>query len=73
MADDIAINSLAEQFQSFVRQEIANGRFRSAQEVVTAALELLQEREQRLAALRARLEEGERPSQAPPPPLQRPA
>ncbi len=50
---------LGEHFNRFVRGQIATGRFGSASEVVRAALRVLEEREVKLAALRAALEEGE--------------
>jgi len=52
-------NRLKERFGRFIRQEVAKGRFQSEAEVVEAALELLEERETRLAKLRAELQEAE--------------
>ncbi|MCX2713138.1 type II toxin-antitoxin system ParD family antitoxin [Mycolicibacterium sp. J2] len=51
--------SLDEHFNSFIEAEVASGRYRSASDVVRAALRLLEERETRLGALRAALVSGE--------------
>jgi antitoxin ParD1/3/4 len=52
MAREIGIQ-LADHLGRFVEQEIAGGRFGSANEVIEAALIMLEERESRLAKLRA--------------------
>jgi antitoxin ParD1/3/4 len=44
----------------FIEREVAEGRFRSAGEVVEAALQLLEERETRLRALRSIIEGAQR-------------
>ena len=58
-------------YEEFARREVAIGRFVSVSDVVRAGHELLQEREGRLAKLRALIEEAERASLPPPPPLPR--
>ena len=52
--------SLDEHFSHFIDGEVASGRYRSASDVVRAALRLLEDRENHLRALRAALEAGER-------------
>jgi antitoxin ParD1/3/4 len=51
--------ALSDHFQTFIDGQVADGRYGSASEVVRAGLRLLEEREARLAALRAALIEGE--------------
>lgn len=51
--------SLGDHFQGFIAGQIAEGRYGSASEVIRAGLRLLEDREVRLAALRAALIEGE--------------
>ena len=50
---------LGEHFDSFISNEIEQGRFNSASEVIRAGLRLLEEREQKLAVLRAAIKEGD--------------
>jgi len=57
---------LAEHFKEFVEAQVANGRYRSADELVNAGLRLLEERESRLAMLRAALIAGEESGPASP-------
>jgi antitoxin ParD1/3/4 len=51
--------SLGDHFADFVEEQVAQGRYSSASEVVRAGLRLLEEREASLQALRAALIEGE--------------
>jgi antitoxin ParD1/3/4 len=51
---------LTDDLKRFIRHEIAAGRFNSAREVIEAGLLLLEERETRLAALRAAIAANDR-------------
>ena len=50
--------SLGEHWETFIKSEVASGRYGSASEVVRDALRTLEERKSRLEALRAHLAEG---------------
>jgi len=50
--------TLGPHWEKFVKREIASGRYASASEVMRAALRELEERNKRLEALRAHLEDG---------------
>jgi antitoxin ParD1/3/4 len=51
--------SLGDHFGAFIAQQVSQGRYGSASEVVRAGLRQLEEQEIRLAALRAALVDGE--------------
>ncbi|PIE37836.1 MAG: type II toxin-antitoxin system ParD family antitoxin [Gammaproteobacteria bacterium] len=51
--------TLGEHFDGFIAQQIAEGRYASASEVVRAGLRLLEDNERKIATLRRLLEEGE--------------
>ncbi|GJL75551.1 type II toxin-antitoxin system ParD family antitoxin [Nitrosomonas sp.] len=50
--------SLGEHWETFIKNEIASGRYGSASEVVRDALRGMEERKSKLEALRAHLREG---------------
>jgi antitoxin ParD1/3/4 len=58
--------ALGEHFSAFIEQQIADGRYGNASEVVRAGLRLLEEREAKLRALRDALVEGEQSGPAQP-------
>ena len=51
--------SLGDHFTTFIDDQVEDGRYGSASDVVRAALRLLEQQETKLAALRAALAEGE--------------
>jgi len=51
--------NLGEYWEAFIRDEVASGRYGSASEVVRDALRHIEDPNNRLAALRAHLAEGE--------------
>lgn len=63
MATNTSI-SLDDHFAAFLAEQVDTGRYRSASEVVRAALRLLEEREVQLTALRAALIAGESSGEA---------
>jgi antitoxin ParD1/3/4 len=58
--------SLDDHFTQFLAREVATGRYRSASEVVRAALRLLEDQETQMAALREALIAGEESGPATP-------
>jgi antitoxin ParD1/3/4 len=50
--------TLGEHWETFIKNEVASGRYGSASEVVRDALRSLEERKSKLEALRAHLREG---------------
>ena len=66
MSDSDTQLDLAQDRKRFIHREIAEGRFSSPTEVIEAGLLLLEERESRLAALRAAIAENDRASTPPP-------
>lgn len=51
--------TLGDHFNKFVTEQIDSGRFETASEVMRAGLRLLEEREEKVAALNAALQAGE--------------
>lgn len=51
--------TLGEHFDGFISEQIKEGRYASASEVVRAALRLLENNERKVAALRKLIDEGE--------------
>lgn len=58
MAKNTSI-TLGDHFEGFIDRQIESGRFGSASEVIRASLRLLEEREQKIGALRQALIAGE--------------
>jgi antitoxin ParD1/3/4 len=52
--------TLGDHFDGFIAEQIDNGRYASASEVVRAGLRLLEDNEHKVATLRRLLEEGEK-------------
>ncbi len=50
--------ALGDHFAAFVEEQLSKGRYGSASEVLRAGLRLLEEREAKLSALRAAIEDG---------------
>lgn len=50
--------SLGDYFEDFVESQIAEGRYKNASEVIRAGLRLLEEEENKMAALKNAIEEG---------------
>lgn len=58
MAKNTSI-SLGNHFEKFINTQVVEGRYDSASEVIRASLRLLEEREEKLKALKLALIEGE--------------
>lgn len=63
MAKNTSI-SLGDHFEGFINEQVMQGRYGSASEVIRASLRLLEEREQKISALRQALIEGEKSGDA---------
>ncbi len=50
--------ALGQHFEDFIQASILSGRYNNASEVVRSGLRLLEEQEQKMAALRSAIEEG---------------
>ena len=50
--------ALGPHFEDFIQASILSGRYNNASEVVRSGLRLLEEQEQKMAALRSAIEEG---------------
>ena len=59
MAKNTSI-TLGEHFDGFIAQQVHEGRYASASEVIRAALRLFEDNERKTATLRRLLEEGEK-------------
>jgi antitoxin ParD1/3/4 len=59
MAKNTSI-TLGEHFDGFIAQQVAQGRYASASEVIRAALRLFEDNERKSAILRGLLDEGEK-------------
>ncbi len=57
MAKNTSI-TIGDHFATFVEEQVSQGRYGNASEVVRAGLRLLEEREAKLKALRAAIDEG---------------
>ena len=67
--DDMAKNTsivLGEHFDSFISEQVKEGRYGSASEVVRQALRMLEEHEQKIEALRQALIDGENSGESTP-------
>ncbi len=63
MAKNTSI-TLGDHFDGFIAEQVSEGRYASASEVVRAALRLFEDNERKLAMLRRLLEEGEQSGSA---------
>ncbi|MCP4266342.1 MAG: type II toxin-antitoxin system ParD family antitoxin [Candidatus Brocadiaceae bacterium] len=51
--------TLGQHFDGFIAQQLTEGRFASASEIIRAGLRMLEDNENKIATLRLLLEEGE--------------
>ncbi|WP_298326523.1 type II toxin-antitoxin system ParD family antitoxin [Asticcacaulis sp.] len=56
--------SLGAHFENFIQTQLASGRYNNASEVLRDALRLMEDRERRLAAFDAAIQEGLRDAEA---------
>ncbi|MCM1042006.1 MAG: type II toxin-antitoxin system ParD family antitoxin [Bacteroides sp.] len=56
--------ALGNYFENFIKTKISQGRYNNASEVIRAGLRLLEENEERIAALRSAIDEGIESGQA---------
>lgn len=54
------ISNLGQHFHAFVDEQLATGRYQSADEVIRAGLRLLEDNEKQLLELRALIEAGDK-------------
>jgi len=50
--------TLGEHFDQYIAEQLASGRYRTASELIRESLRMHEEREVRIAAMRAAIEEG---------------
>ena len=50
--------ALGAHFEAFIQSSIVSGRYNNASEVIRSGLRLLEDQEQKMAALRSAIEEG---------------